>query len=105
MIKIIIGEKIRTIRTAKGYSQDYVVNLLNIKQPAYSDIETDKTKLNLERAQEIANILEIDVAELLPFDSNQIFNNTFNQDAKGFFNVKKFLTKVSKKKDNPITNK
>ncbi len=44
-----IGEKIRKIRTIKGFSQDYVSNLLSISQAAYSDIENNKSKVNFER--------------------------------------------------------
>jgi transcriptional regulator with XRE-family HTH domain len=89
-----IGEKIRKIRTIKGYSQDYVSDLLNISQAAYSDIENNKTKINLERIQEIAAIFKLDVNDLISFDENQVFNNTFNESSNGFFNVKKVITET-----------
>lgn len=86
-----IGEKIRTIRTIKGYSQEYMSNILNISQPAYSDIEKNKTKIDINRLKKISEILEIDINELLNFDEKYIFNNTFNENSKGFFNVKKII--------------
>lgn len=86
-----IGEKIRKIRNIKGYSQEYVSDLLKISQAAYSDIENNKTKLNLERIQEIAKIFQMESNDLISFDENQVFNNTFSENAKGFFNVQKVI--------------
>lgn len=88
------GEKIRKIRTLKGYSQEYVSSLLNISQSAYSDIENNKTKINLERIQELASVFEMDLNDLMSFGENHVFNNTFNENAKGFFNVKKIITEA-----------
>lgn len=89
-----IGEKIRKIRTLKGFSQEYMSEKLKISQPAYSDIENSKTKVGIDTIQELAIIFEIDSNDLINFDENQVFNNTFNQDSKGFFNVKKFINET-----------
>ena len=86
-----IGEKIRKIRTLKGYSQDHMADKLKIKQPAYSDIESGKTKVSLEKIEEIAAIFEIDIDDLTSFDEKQVFNNLFKENSKGFFNVKKYF--------------
>ncbi len=64
---------------------------LGIKQPAYSDIESGKTKLTLQKIEEIAKIFGIEVDDIINFDENQVFNNTFNENSKGFFNVKKYF--------------
>jgi transcriptional regulator with XRE-family HTH domain len=93
-IRKMIGEKIRKIRTIKGFSQDYVANLLNISQAAYSDIETNRSKVNFERIQEIANIFKLDVNDLIAFDENQVFNNTFNENSSGYFNFKKVINET-----------
>lgn len=87
-----IGEKIRKIRTLKGFSQDYVADRLTISQPAYSDLEKDKTKITLETLQQLSKIFEIDLVDLINFDEKQIFNNTFTENSKGFFNVEKVIT-------------
>ena len=89
-----IGEKIRKIRSIKGYSQEYMAEVMKISQAAYSDIENNKTKINLDRIQELAKIFRIDVNDLISFDENQVFNNTFNENAKGFFNVKKVFNET-----------
>ncbi len=86
-----IGEKIRKIRTLKGFSQDYMSEKLKISQPAYSDIENSKTKIGVAVLEQIASIFEIETNDILNFDENQVFNNTFNENSKGFFNVKKVV--------------
>ena len=78
--------------------------MLNISQTAYSDIENNKTKLNLERIQEIAKIFEIDTNDLILFDENQVFNNTFNENAKGFFNVQKVINENFENERKSYTN-
>lgn len=88
---MLVGEKIRKIRTLKGFSQDYLANKLNISQVAYSDIENNKTKISLKRLEEISTIFELDINDILTFDEKQVFNNTFNDTAKGFFNVEKVI--------------
>jgi XRE family transcriptional regulator, regulator of sulfur utilization len=86
-----IGEKIRKIRTLKGYSQDYMSEKLKMSQPAYSELESGKTKIAINVLQEIAQIFELQVDDLINFDEKQVFHNTFNQNSKGFFKVKKFF--------------
>ena len=89
-----IGEKIRKIRTIKGYSQEYMAEMLHISQAAYSDIETNKSKISLERVNELAQVFNIEANDIINFDENQVFNNTFNENAKGFFNVKKVFNET-----------
>ncbi len=91
-----IGEKIRKIRTIKGYSQDYVAEKLKISQPAYSDIENCKTKVTVDTLNEIASVFEMEVLDIMNFDEKKVFNNTFNENSKGFFKVKKFFNESFK---------
>lgn len=89
-----IGQKIRKVRVLRGFSQDYVSNLLNISQAAYSDIENNKSKVNFERIQEIANIFELDINDLISFDENQVFSNTFSENSSVYFSVKKVISET-----------
>nr|WP_228372481.1 helix-turn-helix transcriptional regulator [Chryseobacterium daeguense] len=52
-----------------------------MSQRAYSDIENNKTKLDLDRLERLSNIFEMDALELLTFDEKKVFNNT----SKGLF--------------------
>lgn len=70
-----IGHKIKRIREMKGLSQSDVAERLHISQRAYSDIENDKTKVDLERLNALSEVFEITPIDLLTFDEKQVFNN------------------------------
>lgn len=78
-----IGENIRKIRELRGYSQDYMASRLSISQRSYSNIESDKSKLDKDTLNEISNVLEIDPVTLLTFDEKIIFTNSPQS---GYFN-------------------
>ena len=82
------GAKISSIRLARGYSQDYMANKLNIKQANYSKIESDQTHNHDEDLiQKIANILEVSVSDIkspMPIVMN--FNNSTNNTPYGTLN-------------------
>jgi transcriptional regulator with XRE-family HTH domain len=61
-----IGNKIRIQRLIKNYSQHYMSFMLDISQAAYSNIESDKTELTLNRIYLIAEILEVSPFSLMP---------------------------------------
>ena len=60
-----IRERIRAIRIEKGYSQDYMADMLKISQNAYHKLEKGYTRIHLEKFIDIAKILEIEFSELL----------------------------------------
>lgn len=69
-------EKIKAIRTKKGYSHEYMGHMLNISQVAYSKIEKGETKLSVDRLYKIAEILEVSIE--VTFEENSIID-TENQ--------------------------
>jgi transcriptional regulator with XRE-family HTH domain len=71
-------EKIRTIRDAKGFSQEYMADQLGISKTAYGKIERGETKASLHRLEQIASALELSLEELL---SGQvvIYNKQFQK--------------------------
>ncbi|HNL83943.1 MAG TPA: helix-turn-helix transcriptional regulator [Chitinophagales bacterium] len=77
------GEKIRTIRDIKGFSQEYVAKQLHITPQAYSKIELNKTALDEEKLRHIATVFGVSVDEIKNFDNQKyIFsNNTNNKDS------------------------
>ena len=60
-----IRERIKIIRIEKGYSQDYMADMLNISQNAYHKLEKGHTRIHLEKFIDIAEILEVKFSELL----------------------------------------
>ena len=71
-------DKIRKIRESRGYKQEFLAEQLNITQRAYSDIESGKTRLTVERLIEIVRILDTSLSEVFEYEGNTILNNTFN---------------------------
>lgn len=65
-----IGQHIRRIRKAKGYSQEQLSEMVGISVTHMSHIETGNTKLSLEVFYNIVNALECTADELL-FDLNE----------------------------------
>jgi transcriptional regulator with XRE-family HTH domain len=60
-----IRDRIKKIRIEKGYSQEYMAEMLDISQNAYHKLERGHTRINLQKFLEIARILEIEVTELI----------------------------------------
>jgi len=60
-----VAANIKNARLYRNYSQDYLAMKLKISQNAYSKIELGYTRVTMQRLFVIAEVLEIDVAELL----------------------------------------
>ncbi|MDO8572724.1 MAG: helix-turn-helix domain-containing protein [bacterium] len=58
-------QKIKEFRTKKGFSQEQVAKAIGVSRPTYSAIEAGKQKLDLDEAQKLANLLGIDISELV----------------------------------------
>lgn len=59
-----IRERIKTVRIEKGYSQDYMADMLNISQNAYHKLEKGHTRIHLQKFIDIAKVLEVEVSDL-----------------------------------------
>ncbi len=60
-----ILSKVRQMRADKGYSQTFVALKLGISQNAYSKIESGKSTITVGKLVFIADILEVDLQELV----------------------------------------
>jgi transcriptional regulator with XRE-family HTH domain len=67
-----VGKNIRALRHKHGWSQEDVANRLGISIPAFSKIETGVTDINLSRLEQIANIFDINVAQILAIDADDV---------------------------------
>lgn len=74
-------ENIKRIRKQKGYSHEYIAYELNISQVAYSKLEKNDTKLTVERLYRLAEILEVEVSDLLGLKATNRFNQTNMENA------------------------
>ncbi|MDR1653480.1 MAG: helix-turn-helix domain-containing protein [Prevotellaceae bacterium] len=82
-----IARNIKQIRELKNLTQDFMAQELSISQPAYVKIEQGLTVLKIDRLQQIAEILQVDLSALL--NTNNIFNIVFNSTANqsGYINT------------------
>lgn len=65
---------IRSIRASKGLSQEYIANELGIKQAAYSNIESGKADITLNRLHDLAQLLEVSIFDLIIENNNKSEN-------------------------------
>ncbi|MEO3405471.1 helix-turn-helix transcriptional regulator [Mucilaginibacter sp. CAU 1740] len=65
---------IREIRTNKGYKQDYMAAKLLISQNAYSKMELGRSSLTIARLFQIGQILEMDIFDIINYQSPAITN-------------------------------
>lgn len=68
-----VQDKIRAVRQQQDLSQEQVAEMLDLTPQAYSKIEQGKTKLSIDRIQQIANIFNIDITDLISNNDKGIF--------------------------------
>lgn len=75
------GGHLRQLRDKQRLSQQEVADFLDISQSTYSLWEGDKSTPQVEYLPKLAEILKVDIMELLPKDTSvKIVNNTDNKD-------------------------
>lgn len=79
-----ILESIKRLRKEKGYSHEYIAHELDISQVAYSKLEKNETKLTVERLYKLAEILGVEVSELLDLKATNQFNQTNKENSTGY---------------------
>ena len=100
--KMKIHEKIRTIRQAKGLTQDYIADKLYLDTVNYGRIERGQAKLTMDRFLKIAEILNVKPNLFFNDDNKADTNNeiiillkqiyeTETQILKQLQNVKQFI--------------
>ena len=72
------GGRIKEVREKTGYTQEYIASELGISQKAYSKIETNETQLKGEVLIRLAEILKVDIIELVPQEASLTYNNIHN---------------------------
>lgn len=62
---MLLQTRLREVRKSKGITQTFMAQKLGYKQASgYANIESGHTKLSLENAKKIAEILNMDIDEL-----------------------------------------
>lgn len=101
-----VNDSIRTIRKIKQWTQEDMAEKLEMSVNAYSKIESGKTKLNLDKLEQIANIFNINVAELVEskekgfiflFSENNQNNSTIYTSEAAYFEIEKLKFMLEQK--------
>ena len=61
-----ICKKIKELRLKNGYSQQAIAETLCMSQNAYSEMETGKTKMDIEKLYALAEFFKVPIQEFLP---------------------------------------
>lgn len=69
-----LGEKITLMRTLKGLTQEEMAEKLSMSTTGYAKIERGETKLQNPRLEKIADVLGMELSDLLSFDTKNVFN-------------------------------
>jgi len=76
-----IHEKIKFFRHSKGFTQEQMAERLNITPVTYSNIERGESNISMKRLEEIANVMEVDILDLLSLGERNVLvlhGNTTN---------------------------
>jgi transcriptional regulator with XRE-family HTH domain len=70
-----VHEKIRFMREAKDWSQEEMAIKLNMSVSGYSKIERGESRAYIPKLEQIAEVLEVDLTELIAFGERHILIN------------------------------
>lgn len=82
-----VEEKIRNIRELKNLTQEYMADKLGITQAGYSKLENGSTVLTYAKLTQIAKILEINIEDIIAFDSQKYLSNINNSKMNSLLNA------------------
>lgn len=78
-----IGENIKKLRELKNVTREDIAHKLKMSLSNYSKIERGEIDLTISRVQQIAEVLDVEVSNILNFDATQIFNISNNKLVQG----------------------
>jgi transcriptional regulator with XRE-family HTH domain len=70
-----LSARLRVIRAERGLSQENVAEMLNLSLNGYSKIERGETDVSLGKVEELARVLNVEVAELLQLNTTNTYIN------------------------------
>lgn len=91
-----VNEKIRSIREAKGLTQEQVAEKLGISSSVYGDIERGENDPKLSKLKKIAEAFEIELSELVDLSEKGNLNVTFNTCTQKKFYIGSAVTELEK---------
>jgi transcriptional regulator with XRE-family HTH domain len=74
-----VSDRLKKVRLEKNFSQDFLAKKLGITQKAYSKIENNETKLNVEVLQRVSEIMEVPIEIFFQNAPQPILNDFSNR--------------------------
>ncbi len=68
-----VHEKIRLVRQAKGWTQAYLAEKLEMSVNAYGDLERGESDIKLSKLERIAELLDVELTDLLGSTEKSVF--------------------------------
>jgi transcriptional regulator with XRE-family HTH domain len=81
-----LSKRLRALRIERGFTQEYLSDLLKIPQSSYSKLENNKEKIDVKVLKKIADLYEIDLVELFKTEHIIINNQTDSNSSNLIFN-------------------
>jgi transcriptional regulator with XRE-family HTH domain len=78
-----VHDKIRSLREAKNWSQEDMAAKLNMSINGYSKIERGETKAHIPKLEQIAEVLDVDLIELIPLEGKNVYLFSSNNNGDG----------------------
>ena len=78
-----VSENIKRLRELKNISREFMAQKLGLSTSGYAKLERGDTEITLNKLYMIANVLETDIAKILNFDVNNVFNISHNELVQG----------------------
>lgn len=69
-----INENIKKFRELKNYTREFMADKLEMSVSGYSKLERGDVELTISKLYKIAEVLEVNVSQILNFDASKIFN-------------------------------
>ena len=67
-----IIENIKTIRESKGYSQEYMAELIAVTQSSYARFERGATKTDLKVVSSIAQVFDMSLVDIITYPEKYV---------------------------------
>jgi transcriptional regulator with XRE-family HTH domain len=69
-----INENIKKFRELKNFTREVMADKLEMSVSGYSKLERGDVELTISKLYKIAEVLEVNVSQILNFDASKIFN-------------------------------
>ena len=91
-------QNIKKFRELRNITREEISSELDLSNSGYSKIERGETEITLSKLYKIAEILKVNVSQILNFDTTTIFNITNNHGLNGQINGGQYHSDIFKEK-------